>query len=166
MNDSLLQLKDIHLPAGAGWWPPAPGWWISAALLTILLIWLIRKVFKVLQSWYWQKKILNEFNQWHQHEASSDIDFVTEIARHLRQLAITLFTPGQVSHLTGENWLRFLDAHTDKPGFMTAPGHLLIEAPYQGKQLQLSAADKSELINLAKHWAEYNVRQHRRNHAI
>ena len=28
----LEQLRDIRMPEAASWWPPAPGWWIVAAL--------------------------------------------------------------------------------------------------------------------------------------
>ncbi len=41
-----LELKDIHLPDASLWWPLAPGWWISFALLVglaILLPWLLRR---------------------------------------------------------------------------------------------------------------------------
>ena len=30
--DLLQQLRDIHLPADPGWWPPAPGWWLLALI--------------------------------------------------------------------------------------------------------------------------------------
>ena len=41
-NPALEQLRDIHLPQTVHWWPPAPGWWIAAALILALTIWLIR----------------------------------------------------------------------------------------------------------------------------
>ena len=33
-----LPLRDIHLPGLIAWWPPAPGWWIVAALLLAGLV--------------------------------------------------------------------------------------------------------------------------------
>ena len=35
-----LQLRDIHLPGPAGFWPPAPGWWIAAIIVLGLLTWI------------------------------------------------------------------------------------------------------------------------------
>ena len=29
----LAQLRDIRMPDAAPWWPPAPGWWVVAALV-------------------------------------------------------------------------------------------------------------------------------------
>ena len=38
--DALQQLRDLHLPAVPGWWPPAPGWWLLGGLTLAALIWL------------------------------------------------------------------------------------------------------------------------------
>ncbi|MEP6880575.1 MAG: DUF4381 domain-containing protein, partial [Dokdonella sp.] len=39
MNQPGPELRDIHLPADPSWWPPAPGWWILAAILLGVTIW-------------------------------------------------------------------------------------------------------------------------------
>ena len=45
-SNPLDQLKPNHLPDPVSWWPPAPGWWMLAALTLAalaLIIWLIVK---------------------------------------------------------------------------------------------------------------------------
>ena len=41
--NSELQLRDIHLPAEVGWWPPAIGWWVLALIVLILLVMLLQR---------------------------------------------------------------------------------------------------------------------------
>jgi len=43
----LDQLQPLIAPAPIGWWPPAPGWWLLAALLPVLL-WGLLRLFKQL----------------------------------------------------------------------------------------------------------------------
>ena len=32
VENTLVSLKDIHLPPDVSFWPPAPGWWIMSVL--------------------------------------------------------------------------------------------------------------------------------------
>ncbi|MDD9890866.1 MAG: DUF4381 domain-containing protein, partial [Gammaproteobacteria bacterium] len=43
-EELLAQLADIHLPGEISYWPPAPGWWVLAALLLLGGYFLIRKI--------------------------------------------------------------------------------------------------------------------------
>ena len=47
MPPELLQkMRDIHYPGDPSWFPPAPGWWLVAALLIAALIWLYRRFYR------------------------------------------------------------------------------------------------------------------------
>lgn len=41
-------LRDIHLPTQPAWWPPAPGWWLLAALTLVVL---------ALAIWCWRRGV-------------------------------------------------------------------------------------------------------------
>jgi len=154
----LLQLHDIHLPAGPGWWPPAPGWWVVGIVLLLLLLWSGIKLF----NWYrikrWRHKLLKEFSQFHNKiDQMDDSEFVTEISSHLRQLSLILFPANDVASLTGNSWLTFLDEQSHQQVFFQEPGKFLIELPYQKSDNALSTEQKKQLLNLAQQWAVYNV---------
>lgn len=151
-----LQLHDIHLPDPAGWWPPAPGWWILAVLLSVLLIWLVRITWQWLKYQRWRKRVLNEFSHF---ESIDEVQFLTQITEKLRQLAITVYPEQEVASLTGKHWLEFLDSHAEHKGFAEQPAKLIIEAPYSGQQVNLSPQQNRQLIQLTRHWAKHNTRR-------
>ena len=81
-GENTLQLHDIHLPDPAGWWPPAPGWWILALLLLALLIWFSRVSWQWMKYQRWRKQILEEFSHF---ETIDDVQFLTQMTEKLRQ---------------------------------------------------------------------------------
>ena len=157
-QQNLLQLHDIHLPAAASWWPPAPGWWILSAVILLLLTWIVYRLGKWIKAALWRKKLLSEFNQYHARiDAMDDTRLATEISRHLRQLALTLYPASEVASLTGTDWLEFLESHSRQKGFHEEPGCYLVEAPYKPTENRLSTAQKKQLLKLARQWAIYNT---------
>jgi Domain of unknown function (DUF4381) len=103
----LSQLAPDHAPAPAAAWPPAPGWWIVAALaliaITILVLWL-RNPHRAAR-----RAALAEL----QRIRTSDGDgaaVARAIQNLLRRYALTVFDRPVVAKLTGEAWLQFVAA--------------------------------------------------------
>jgi len=164
-TDPLAALHDIHLPPPIGWWPPAPGWWLLLALTMVLTAslfwWLHRRGMRQHHpSSMTAKQIVAA--------ASLEMDRLTEDmeaglaprqavaggSRLLRRVAIQLAVlrgdTNDVAGLTGEAWLRWLDAQWDRDDFSQGVGRELLDAPYRHK-LDI---DPSALLSLARTWLE------------
>lgn len=67
------KLRDIHLPAPPSWWPPAPGWWVLAALVLLALaigVWIWRRHRRVISQ---RQRVLREVDRLaEQHRLDSD----------------------------------------------------------------------------------------------
>ncbi len=67
------KLRDIHLPSPPSWWPPAPGWWVLAALVLLGLVigvWIWRRHRRVISQ---RQRILREVDRLaEQHRLDSD----------------------------------------------------------------------------------------------
>lgn len=111
MNPDLLsQLRDIHSAAPAPWWPPAPGWWLLAALMLVLLGWLIRRA---LARW----RILRRRKQmlaWIDH-LNVNVDpqrdpqaYLSTLNRIFKLVALRAFPERQCAVMNGQDWVDFL----------------------------------------------------------
>ena len=125
----LSQLRDIHLPAAVGWWPPAFGWWILvAAALIVTAVWVYR------------------YHAARRHRAAAaalravidslrnggePVRCAQRLSITLRRFAMTLSdSPERVAGLTGEPWLAFLDSRWEWTAFTRGAGRGLLSAPY------------------------------------
>lgn len=140
----LSRLRDIHLPQqGVSWWPPAPGWWIVAALAALLAIavyWFLRRY----RDNRWRRQALAELMQL-QQQSVSGWQQVAQLSALLRRVAISCFPRQDVASLTGRAWLDFLDQHG---GDFEAYADLLLTAPYR----QDGAIDSAALLQRAEAW--------------
>lgn len=157
-----LALRDIHLPDGIAWWPPAPGWWGLLGLIVVIAgitFFLYRR---------WQRRRLyraagHELNRIQtalaQHGDAQQ--FIQSISIWLRRVCLSCYPRAEVAGLTGRDWLAFLDqqwtADKPEPRFSQELGQLLITAPYQPH----SDIDSEALLQLCRDWLRQLPRQRR-----
>ncbi len=102
------RLRDIHLPAEPSWWPPAPGWWVLAALVLVAIVaaaWMWRRHRRV---WGRQQQILGELDQLvrqHREEGSPD-GLLRDLHQLLRRVARR--HDSQATRQRGEAWRQTL----------------------------------------------------------
>lgn len=97
-------LRDIHMPAPPGWWPPAPGWWALAGIvLLIVLVVLWRRLGGRGSRRRW-REVSGELAQLDEqydkdHDGSAYASGVSQLLRRVARL----YLPDAAS-ATGEAW--------------------------------------------------------------
>ena len=125
------ELRDIHLPPDPSWFPPAPGWWILAALLIILLVWLFRVIAKRLRKRRWLAALQGEVDSIESdHAEHGDQRKTTAAVSQLLRRAALRLDPRAAAY-QGSDWLTWLDAHGGTTEFVDGPGRVLIDAPWR-----------------------------------
>lgn len=114
MNDAsaeLLQnLRDIHAAAEPGWWPPAPGWWVLATILLALLVWLLVWLARRWAIRRRRNRLLAALAhiQSHYDPASANTEYLAQLNKLFRVVAIRAFPGTSSSRLQGSAWVDFL----------------------------------------------------------
>lgn len=120
-----LPLRDVHLPPSPSWWPPAPGWWL--VLLALVLV--------VAALWYWRYRVRRRRAQSERLfdsnvDAAEGLPARIAIMSELLRRAARLRDP-YADRLTGDAWLRFLDADQSTPEFSAGAGRTLLEGGFR-----------------------------------
>ena len=111
MNPDLLsQLRDIHAAPEVPWWPPAPGWWVLAVLLLVVLGWLLRR----LHARYRVQQRRKQMLAWVDH-LNTSIDpvrqpqaYLSTLNRIFKLVALRAFPERQCAVMAGQDWADFL----------------------------------------------------------
>jgi len=148
--DPLAELRDIHLPDPVGWWPPAPGWWLVAALLFLavagLIIWRIvrhrRLAYKREALAQWQTIHADYLN----HKDPSRL--LADLSVLLKRTCITRYGREQTAGLTGEQWLAFLDQTGNSTEFSSGAGRALVSQRF----VPTPQIDGPALLNVTLAW--------------
>lgn len=146
-----LQLRDIHMPGAPAFWPPAPGWWLLAVILLVLLgslsVFALRR-YRLRR----RRRLLLEALE-HIGPQLSDArapDALAQLSVLLRLHALACFPQRRVASLTGEAWLRFLDESGGAGRFSGGPGRVLASGPY--RRLRPEELDPPGLLALVREW--------------
>jgi hypothetical protein len=153
---SLEQLRDLQLPAEVGLWPPAPGWWLLAALLLGGLVWAGLVLWR-----HWQRNayrraalaLLHSYQQQLQQDNNPQ-RYLTRVAQLLRRTALSAYPQQPLAGLTDRAWRQFLIDSSGLDAFNGSAGDALMHGPYQAT-LEF---DTAAVAQLARDW----IRQHKR----
>ena len=128
------ELRDIHLPDVNLWWPPAPGWWISLALL-LLLLWLLPRLLRWLRHKPPKRLSLLELERirLRYKEGQSDSAVLREVTSLLRRVTISYYGREQYAALTGAQWIEQLQRLAPGSGFSEQQLQLLAHDRYRAQ---------------------------------
>jgi len=146
MPPTALPLRDIHLPAAIGWWPPALGWWLLIGLLVLLTaaLWGYRRWRQRRQM---RRLALARLEEIRTREGR---DLVVALSRLLRLAALEHFSAEAIAGLQGEAWLEFLDRPFNDAPFRHGVGRCLADGPYR-RECEI---DKLQLLEVCQRWLQ------------
>jgi hypothetical protein len=153
--EALSDLRGYRLPDPVSWWPPAPGWWLLAGLVltaAIVAVWVILR--RQRRRAALRAALLELDTLASQRTVIESAEFARRLSRLLRRYVLMRFPRREVAGLAGDDWLRFLDTHTDDTAFTEGAGRLLREAPYRPAS---DPAALETLEALARAWIQRNA---------
>ena len=157
-EDPLADLADIHLPGAVDFWPPAPGWWVLAALFLLALLWIgryfylqaqirrrltvaLQEIEQVYRIWQEKSPIDTERNQ-------AGLDLLYGFNTVLKRVALGYYPQIDVAKLTGNAWVRFLDTKDQGQEFSNGAGKVLSVGTYR----PVFSADVDALRGVTQKW--------------
>ncbi|MGI9279046.1 MAG: DUF4381 domain-containing protein [Endozoicomonas sp.] len=159
-QNPLDQLLPNHLPDPVSFWPPAPGWWISAIVIIAAITLITLLVVRTLRRNRYRRQARNQahviFNAFKQHQDA--LQFANDCNRLLKQTALHAYSDEQVAPLYGNPWLDFLSRKSGIREFSGKPGQALGEARFQQMPIanQKQEVDVDQLHKLTVSW----IRKH------
>ena len=125
------ELRPLHLPEDPGWFPPAPGWWLLAALLLLAIGVVVRSLRQRRQERHRRQAARRALAQVREAFAE-DADqrrLLTDLSALLRRAALQI--DQRAASLSGVAWGRWLDQQIGREAFSNGPGEVLLDGPYR-----------------------------------
>ncbi|NND66923.1 MAG: DUF4381 domain-containing protein [Halioglobus sp.] len=149
-GDPLAQLAPLRQPEQISWWPPAPGWWVLAAVLLALLAFALYRLWQRYQRNAYRRQALRQLALLRE-EASDSREFVTALNALLKSTALAAYPRRDIAAQHGARWCTFLNDSLEPEQQFAAE---FIDAAYTGADVAL---DRERLAHSAECW----IRRHR-----
>lgn len=148
MNETealLQQLRGINPPAVSQL--PAPGWWLLALMLAVLLLGLWYAV-RVYRQRAWTREARRELAEIQQQAASVPAaQSLAAVSRLARRVVLAVRPRDAVASLHGDRWLSELDTLCGRDIFSRSYGQMLKDSQYQ-KAPDIRSADLQGLFDV------------------
>lgn len=167
-EDPLSDLADIHLPGAVSFWPPAPGWWVIAALVLAAIAY---GCFVLFRRWQMQRRqqvaaaeIQRAYQQWQQSKvteaAQAGLLLLQTCNSVLKRVALVHYPEQEVAALNGQRWIEFLDRSGGTTEFTTGPARILADQAYR-RSYVADANTAATLVKTAEQWItrQYSSKQ-------
>jgi len=129
----LEKLQDIHAVAEPSWWPPAPGWWLLAALVLVALVYGLVRLIARLRVHLRRRRLLRELEGLDKtfDPATQPAAYLAALNRLFRAIALRAFPGSDCARLEGEDWVAFIRERL--PGDDSTCIEALKSGPYQAR---------------------------------
>lgn len=159
----LSQMSDVITPEPVGLWPPAPGWWLLALLLFILLAVSVLAIWRHRRQNRYKKFALAELDAIQRNfsgfgDDHGNAELAQAVNAVLKKTALNAYphSRNRLAALYGRQWLVFLDRAAKKPA-PQKPDENWIEKMYQSFASG-EAIDRVALQHYARHWVRYHAK--------
>jgi hypothetical protein len=146
---SLERLFDIvdHPPVSL-WWPPAPGWWVLLCIVLAVGTWVLIRWWKSHRANAYRREALRELS------LMDDIHLLSQL---LKRVALAAYPREKVAALTGEKWLKFLNASAPAAFFEGNTAEMLKILHYAPERV--SEHGRNDLVIAAEKWIKTHVKE-------
>jgi hypothetical protein len=175
----VAMLRDIHDIPPVPWWPPAPGWWLLAIALTLLVIFVWRSRARIslripipgitLGSWRGEAAAALRDLKRRAGKGQDAKQILGELSELLRRIAMARLGRPACAGLVGTAWLDWLAAQDPNDFPWRERGRILIDAPYApagALRDRVGARDLLSLIDAAFAWVEVRDAPKGRRHGL
>mgnify|MGYP001823343341 CR=1 FL=1 len=157
MNDagSLQNLNDIVAPGPVAWWPLAPGWYVLAAVLFIVLAVLAVRGWRRRQGNRYRRLAILELASLRERATAEGLRQVPVL---LKRTALSAWPRETVASLSGSAWHGFLDETAGMEGFGAGAGATLDRLAYAGIDEPLPVdSDLKRVFEAAEFWLKNHM---------